>query len=244
MRLAFLLTILLLPFLFVLPACTGGGGGQEEGVLVQDAEAIALQSGDVPMDFAQVEGSAIHVTNSDSCAGAQGAEQDECLRHLEEWGRLDGYEVEYAARDPTAFLSGTFRIFGAVSIYRDQEGATEAFRDGKERLQKELRQLEDAAPVEIATVGDESVAFVTTASQTISGHEMSVSLHVVDFRRGNVLGRIGVTTPTVLASVDEALKLAQRLDERILQVAGQISSTVSPTATHTASPAATPAATP
>lgn len=49
MRLAFLLTILLLPFLLVLPAC--GGGGQEEAVLVQDAEAIALQSRDVPISL-------------------------------------------------------------------------------------------------------------------------------------------------------------------------------------------------
>jgi hypothetical protein len=231
MRLTFLLTILLIPFLIVLAACAGGGGGQEEAVLIEDAEAISLQVGDMPVDFIEVEGSAMHVTDSQSCAGAEGAELDKCLSQLQEWGRLDGYQVEYASTDSTAFLSGTFDVFGAVSIYQDQKGAAAAFRSGKERLQEELRQLEDAAPVDIPTVGDESVAFVTTTTQTMGTRDVSVSLHVIDFRRGNVLGRIGATAPTALAAVDDALKLAQVLDNRILRVAGLISPTASPTAT-------------
>ena len=229
MRLTLLLLILLFPFLIVLAAC--GGGDQEEAVLIEDAEAIALQIGDVPMDFVEVEGSAIHVTNAESCAAAQGAERDECLSRLEEWGRLDGYEVEYAAGDPGAFLTGTYRVFGAVSIYQDQKGAAEAFSVGEGRLQEDLQQLEDAAPVEIPTVGDESVAFVTVASQRVGERDVSISLHVVDFRRGNVLVRIGATAPTALALVDDALELAQRLDERILQVPDRIAPTASPVAT-------------
>jgi len=203
----------------------------EEAALVEDVEAIALQIGDVPTDFVEVEGSALHITNRESCAGAQGGERDECLSRLEEWGRLDGYEVEYAASDPEAFLSGTYRVFGAVSIYQDQKGTAEAFRVGERRLQEELRQLDDAAPVEIPTIGDESVAFVTIVSQRIGTRDIPVSMHVVDFRRGNVLARIGATAPTALASVDDALELAQRLDERILRVAGRIAPTASPTAT-------------
>ncbi len=230
MRLTLLPTILLLSFLILLAACAGGGSGQEEAVLIEDAEAIALQIGDVPMDFVEVEGSAMHVTNTESCASAQGAERDECLSRLEEWGRLDGYQVEYAAGDPDAFLSGIYRIFGAVSIYRDQKGAAEAFGVGEGRLQKDLQQMEDAAPVEIPTVADQSVAFVKVANQSIGTRDISISLHVVDFRRGNVLVRIGATAPTALASVDDALRLAERLDERILQVASRISPTASPTA--------------
>jgi hypothetical protein len=210
---------------------TGKDGGEEEAALVEDAEAIALQIGDMPMDFIEVEGSAMHVTSSQSCAGAEGVELDECLRQLEEWGRLDGYQTEYASNDPAAILSGTYDVFGAISLYQDQKGAAAAFRTGKETLQEELEQLEDAAPVEIPTVGDESVAFVTTSSQETGTRDISVSLHVVDFRRGNVLGRIGATSPTALASVDDALKLAQVMDRRILRVAGQITPTASPTAT-------------
>jgi hypothetical protein len=226
MRLTFLPTILLLSLLIVLAAC--GGGGQEEAVLIEDAESIALQIGDVPTDFLEVEGSAMHVTNSESCASAVGAELDECLSQLEEWGRLDGYQVEYAATASEAFLTGTYSAFGAVSIYQDQKGAAEAFRVGTDRLQEELRQLDDAHSVEIPTVGDESLAFVTTDTQTIGTRDIPVSLHVIDFRRGNVLVRIGATAPTALASVDDALSLAERLDERILRVAGRISSTASP----------------
>jgi hypothetical protein len=228
MRLTFLPTILLLTLLIVLAPCAGGGGGQEEAVLIEDAEAIALQIGDVPMDFLEVEGSAIHVTNAESCATAQGAERDKCLSRLEEWGRLDGYQVEYASNDPQAVLSGTYSIFGAVSIYQNQLGAAEAFRVGEERLQEDLRQLEDAAPVEIPTIADESLAFVTVDSGSTGTRDISISLHVVDFRRGNVLVRIGATAPTALASVDDALELAQRLDERILRVAGRIAPTASP----------------
>jgi hypothetical protein len=228
MRLTLLPTILLLNFLFLLAAC--GGGGQEEVVVIEDAEAAALQVGDVPMDFLEVEGSAMHVTNAESCAGAQGAERDECLGRLEEWGRLDGYQVEYATSDPEALLSGTYNIFGAVSIYRDEKGASEAFRVGEERLQDDLRQLEDAGPVEIPTIGDESTAFVTIDSGSASTRDIPISLHVIDFRRGNVLVRIGATAATALASVDDALRLAERLDERILRVAGQTSPAASPTA--------------
>jgi hypothetical protein len=243
MRLTFPTAILLLPLLIALAGC-GGGGGQATAVLIEDPEAIALQLGDVPTDFTEVDGSAIHVTNAESCAGAQGDEQQECLSQLEQWGRLDGYEVEYAARDAGAFLTGTYRIFGAVSIYRDQKGASEAFSAGKDRLHEELSQLEDAAPVQIPTVGDESLAFVTTATQTVGTTDMSVSLHVVDFRLGNVLVRIGATAPTALASVDDALKLAQVLDRRILRVASEVSTTVMPAGSATVSPAVTPAASP
>jgi len=231
MRLTFLLTILLFPLLIVLAACAGGGGGQKESALIEDAEAISLQVGDMPVDFIEVEGSAMHVTDSQSCAGAEGAELDKCLSQLKDWGRLDGYQVEYASTDSTAFLSGTFDVFGAVSLYQDQKGAAAAFRDGKERLQKELQQLKDAKSVEIPTVGDESLAFVTTSTQSMGTRDIPVSLYVVDFQRGNVLGRIGATAPTALASVDDALKLAQVMDKRILQVAGLISPTASPTAT-------------
>jgi hypothetical protein len=231
MRLTFLLTILLLSSLMALAACAGGGGGQEEPILIEDAEAVKLEIGDMPVDFVEVEGSAMHVTNSQSCAGAEGAELDECLGHLEEWGRLDGYQVEYASNDPAALLSGTYDVFGAVSIYQDQSGAAAAFRSGKEKLQEELRQLEDAAPADIPTVGEQSLAFVTTTTQQTSTRDISVSLYVVDFQRGNVLARVGATAPTALASVDDALKLAQILDKRILRLAGRISPTASPAAT-------------
>jgi hypothetical protein len=244
MRLTFLLPILLLPFLIVLAACAGDGdgGGQKESVLIEDVEAISLQIGDMPMDFVEVESSATHVTDSESCAGAEGAELDECLSNLKKWGRTDGYQVEYVSSDPTAFYNGTYDVFSAVSIYQDQAGAIAAFRDGKKRLQEELAQLEDSKLVEIPTVGEESVAFVATTSQEVSGREIPVSLNVVDFRRGNVLARIGTTAPTALASVDDALTLAQVIDGRILRVAGLVTPTAaSPTA---ASPSASPSATP
>jgi hypothetical protein len=242
MRSILVTAILLLPLVIALAACSGGS--QATAVLIQDPEAIALQASDVPTNFAEVNGSAMHVTNADSCAGTQGAEQQECLSQLEQWGRLDGYEVEYAASDPSAFLTGTYRLFGAVSLYRDQKGASKAFSAGKDRLHQELSTIEDATPVQIPTVGDESLAFVTTATQTVNNTDMSVSLYVVDFRRGNVLVRIGATAPTALASVDDALRLAGVLDTRILQVAAEVTPGVTPAGSATVSPAVTPAASP
>ncbi|MDP2948791.1 MAG: hypothetical protein Q8P22_04565 [Chloroflexota bacterium] len=159
------------------------------------------------------------------------SERATCLRDLEEWGRLDGYQVEYRASAPNAFYAGTYDIFNAASIYKDAKGADAAFRNGQERLQESLKELEEAEPVDIPLVGDESLAFVVTSTQKMEDRDISVSLHVVDFRRGNVLVRVGTTAPTALASVDDPLTLARQVDERILRVAGQPSGTSTPTAT-------------
>jgi hypothetical protein len=234
MRLPFL-PILLFLALLLLAACAG----EEEDLFLQDPEAALLQESEMPGRFSEVEGSRRHISNEESCAGTEGAELEECLSRLEQWGRLDGIEVEFWADDPSAFDTGVYDVFNSTSIYRDPKGAEEAFRDGLERLEKGLAEMTDATQVEIEGVGDQSAAFGTTTIQKEGDSEISVTLHVVDFRRGNTLARVGAIAPSALASVDDALALAKRVDERILRVAGQTAPTVSPTAVSTGTPTTT-----
>ena len=149
--------------------------------------------------------------------------------------------MEFWANDPTAFEAGIYDVFNSTSIYRDAQGASDSFRDGLERLEKGLAEMEDATLVQIEPVGEESVAFRTTAVQKEGDREISVTLYVVDFRRGNTLARVGAIAPSDLASVDAVLALAQRVDERILRVASRTAPTFSPTAVATTTPVVTTA---
>jgi hypothetical protein len=214
--------------LAVLNACGGDGGDEEEAILIEDAEAVALQIGDLPADFV-AEGEPMHVTNEESCAAAAEEEREECIERLDSFGRRDNYQVAYDSTDPEAMLSGMYYVFSGVSVYETVTGAAQSFDYGQEQLEEVIGESEDISRVSAPTVGNESAAYV--ANQGVLSEDVSVpvSSYVVDFRRGNLLVRVVTDIPTALGNVDEAVELARRVDERILAVAGQISSTASPT---------------
>lgn len=212
----------------VLSAC-GGGGDQEEALLIEDAEAVALQVGDLPIDFV-LEGEPIHVTIEESCAAPSDEERQECIDRLASFGRRDNYQVAYYSTDPTAILSGMYYVFNGVSVYETVGGAAQSFDWGQGKLEEVIRESEDVSRVPAPTVGDESAAYVANQGTSAESGSVPVSSYVVDFRRGNLLVRVVTAIPTAPGNVDEAVQLARRLDERILQVASRISPTASPVA--------------
>jgi len=213
--------------LAVLSAC--GGGEQEEAILIEDAEAVALQVGDLPTEFV-AEGEPIHVTIEESCAASSDEERQECIDRLESFGRRDNYQVAYYSTDPTAMLSGMYYVFSSVSVYETVTGAAQSFDYGQGKLEQVIRESEDISRVAAATVGDESEAYVANQSAPLENGSLPISSYLVDFRRGNLLVRVGTEVATALGNVDEAVQLARRVDERILRVTGRISPTVSPVA--------------
>jgi hypothetical protein len=219
--------------LAMLSACDGDGDGdaaQEEPILIEDAEAVALQVGDLPVDFV-AEGEPAHLTNEQTCAASGDAERQECIDRLEGFGRRDNYQVAYYATDPTAILFRLNHVFSSVSVYETATGAAQAFDYSQGKLEQAIRTSEDISRVSAPTVGDESAAFVANLSAAAAGGAVSISSYVVDFRRGNLLVRVGTDVPATLGNVDDAVQLARQVDQRILRVASLISPTASPIAT-------------
>jgi len=225
------MTFLFAICLAALSACGGDGDAdQEEPILIEDAEAVALQVGDLPVDFV-AEGEPAHLTNEQTCAASGDAERQECIDRLEGFGRRDNYQVAYYATDPTAILFGLNHVFSSVSVYETATGAAQAFDYSQTKLEQVIRASEDISRVSAPTVGDESAAFVANLSAAAEGGAVSISSYVVDFRRGNLLVRVGTDVPAALGNVDDAVQLARQVDQRILRVASLISPTANPTAT-------------
>ena len=225
------MTFLFAICLAALSACGGDGDAdQEEPILIEDAEAVALQVGDLPVDFV-AEGEPAHLTNEQTCAASGDAERQECIDRLEGFGRRDNYQVAYYATDPTAILFGLNHVFSSVSVYETATGAAQAFDYSQGKLEQAIRTSEDISRVSAPTVGDESAAFVANLSAAAEGGAVSISSYVVDFRRGNLLVRVGTDVPAALGNVDDAVQLARQVDQRILRVASPVSPTASPTAT-------------
>jgi len=225
------MTFLFAICLAALSACGGDGDAdQEEPILIEDAEAVALQVGDLPVDFV-AEGEPAHLTNEQTCAASGDAERQECIDRLEGFGRRDNYQVAYYATDPTAILFGLNHVFSSVSVYETATGAAQAFDYSQGKLEQAIRASEDISRVSAPTVGDESAAFVANLSAAAEGGAVSISSYVVDFRRGNLLVRVGTDVPAALGNVDDAVQLARQVDQRILRVASPVSPTASPIAT-------------
>lgn len=247
-----LLTLLPLALLLLAGACGGGGSSppQEAAAslapagapLIMDAERVALTTRDVPLNFQQVPGGALHLSSEDICrlGNPSEAEQQDCLGRQREWKRLDSYQVLFQDESLEAGLSGAgvFEILFISSAYQDRQGVAQAFAWGKAQLLRRIDGAQGATLVSTPTVGEESLAFVVNSPQRFRGRDVPMSFYTVDFRRGNVLVRVTTVAPQVLAKVDDVLSLARLLDGRILKGGEESAArqTASPTPTVAPSP--------
>jgi hypothetical protein len=191
---------------------------------INNVEKVVLFEVDMPVEFSQVQEGTAHLSADDVCGRGSPDEKakQECLKFMQDWGRMDTYQVTFRSNNPLAPLagSGTFEVLNISSVHRDKEGASKAFAWGKEQLQERLEQSKDARLVPAPTVGEESVAFVVDSNDFYAGQIIMLSYYSIDFRRGNVLVRVATVAPKVLAKMDDVLAFARVIDDRI-QKGGQ-----------------------
>ncbi len=108
----------------VLAACGGDGdGGEGESSLEKALRRMVLQAEELPQGFVQTD----ELFTTNEYQASLSADPDVRKGQLEDWGRLLGYEVTYQAAGATTEESPVRGINVSSSLYRTEEGASEAF---------------------------------------------------------------------------------------------------------------------
>ena len=108
----------------ILAACGGDGdGGESEGSLGQALRRMVLQAEDLPQGFVQRD----ELITTNEYQASLSADPEARKDQLENWGRLLGYEVTYQPAGAVAQESPVQGINVSSSLYRTEEGASDAF---------------------------------------------------------------------------------------------------------------------
>ena len=137
----------------------------------------------------------------------------EATKHLNDWGYIEGYQTGYIPEDLAgpegAVLKGGFYVTVETHLFKDPEGAMEAY----EYFAKYLGST--AQTVEAPAVGNKSTAYVTTIGK-IGKTQVSATFHHLLFVRGNVLTIVLTKGAQGFMKVDTVVSLARIADEKIL----------------------------
>ncbi|MGE5597004.1 MAG: hypothetical protein ACM3S1_13350 [Hyphomicrobiales bacterium] len=154
---------------------------------------------------------------------------------MESWGYDSGYEtmVDPEGRD-IARSNGAFGVIQEVHLFKDEEGAKQAYQYFKNALGGTGR----VSPVGIEPVGNESVAW-----RYISGKlnpTTNMAYYVVLFRRGNLVASVVTNGSDVLLKSDSARDFAVLIDQKALGKRAAFTPTPTSNYTPPASSAKTP----
>ncbi len=137
-------------------------------------------------------------------------------------GRVSGYDLEYLDFSVLGTGEGVFGVGTGVDLYEDREGASAFFA----RWVDEGRRLEGFADDEIIVdssqefevddLGDEAIGFRSRVR--FVGFEAEMSITVVYFRRGRLVGASGIAHFDDTNRNQQAEWLARRVDGRIRTV--------------------------
>ena len=210
--------------LVLLAACTSSSPQTPpDPSLSSEPQRYLLRSEDMPLGFRPVSAGFLDVSNQEACRShgqeseipTKSGEDKECLKRLEKWGRLGGYQVQFQRVEPLALLEGTFGVYNMAAVYGDEKGASEAFRFSRQSLARAASKGEEGvALMSGPKVGDEAVAYRRAVTESVNGREIAVSYYWLDFRRQNVLMRVATVGPAALAQSDDLARYARLLDER------------------------------
>jgi len=214
-------------------ACGGGGGGDGEAEPTPDRPTleamlteISLKVEDLPPGFGEPEEA---FSDNEEAAGIDPEGPTQGLERLNGWHRLLGMDATFMASD----LFGAFQSGGnalirtSVSIFADEQGATEALQWGRDLLSKPdgaatlipgVSEL-DGGAISFPTVGDETVASEFTGIFRAEDFQIDVpfTARIVAIRHGRgeahlAVAAIGGAKPG--AEVEELIRI---LDERLGQ---------------------------
>jgi len=133
-------------------------------------------------------------------------------RLLKEWGYEGGYETAYIpeGRD-IAVRNGAYYISVESHLFENEAGAQKAY----DHFTAFVKQNPGAQPIEMATVGNASVAYVTVFGKIADSQVSAVYHHVVS-RRGNLVTIVLTKGAEGFMKVDTARSLAAISDAKAL----------------------------
>ena len=212
-------------------ACGGGGDGEAEPTpdrptLEAMLTEISLKIEDLPAGWGLTEGG---FTENAQVAETDPEGPTAALERLNGWGRLLGRMDSYLVTDTmgTFTKGGTALIRCNVSIFADEQGATEAVAWGRDLLSEPAKAstfiptVTDLAggPISFLTIGDETVASEFTGKTQPEGVPITVDFtaQIVVIRNGKgvaylTVGAIGGAKPG--PEVEEYIRL---LNDRLGQ---------------------------
>jgi hypothetical protein len=177
-------------------------------VTEDDLSLMVLQREDVPADFRQLQDS----------LGDRGFHEDGLA------GSQASYIVDFELPPEEAEPGGTVCMRNAAHLYKTPEDANEVFREGEElqrELEEELGHEFLGEEVALPDLGDQSLLglrFSSPDTDFCSYEDEPTEAHFIVFRHRSVVGTLLVFTYELDASLDEAVKLAQKQANRIEDV--------------------------
>lgn len=205
-------------------ACGGGGDGEAEPTpdrptLEAMLTEISLKIEDLPAGWGLREES---FTENAQVAETDPEGPTAALERLNGWRRLLGHVGEFLVTDTLGTLTngGTALVRANVSIFADEEGATEAVAWGRDLLSEPgkantfiptVSNLE-GGPISFPTIGDETVASEFTGKTQPEGVQITIDFdaQIVVIRNGKgvaylTVGAIGGAKPG--PEVEEYIRL-------------------------------------
>jgi len=224
MRTTALLAALALAALLL--ACGGSdkdaaGGETSDGQLA--AMTLALEELGPAYDAFELDDDSGFRSNEEAAEEANDKEDERS--DIERFGRINGFETIYISTP--AFMSGKgpWMVSAVVDLFQDAEGASGSLWDDVDDWKREVGRtvgqvtLSDAQEFDPGDIGDETTGVVATV--TLTGNEASpFRMTAVAFRRGPLVGTVGIARFDEEDVSGEVIALAQKLDERIQSALG------------------------
>lgn len=136
---------------------------------------------------------------------------DQGKQLLTKWGYEGGYEAGYLPIGSTqAVLNGAYYVNVELHLFKDADGAKEAYTYFDQRILKGKAQA-----AAIAQVGNQSAGYTTDAG-ALSGATVDAVADRILFRRGNVVSVVFVYGAKGFVTIDTARQLAMVEDNKIL----------------------------
>jgi len=214
-------------------ACGGGGSGDggaeptpDRPTLEAMLNSITLKLEDLPGSFNVQQET---FTDNEQAAVIDPEGPTKGKERLDGWQRLLGYEVRFMVSDPLgAFQSGGIAtITSNISIFADEQGATEALQWGRDLLSDPSAATSFIAgvsetkggPISFPTIGDETIAADFTGMFRAEDYQVNVPFkaRVVVIRHGSGEAHITVAAIGGAEPGPEVEQLARLVDGRLGQ---------------------------
>jgi len=196
------------------PASWGEISDEELALMVLPQEELGQEYADFELD----ETESGYRSNED--VAAEDFDPDEEAQDIERFGRVGGYEASYSRWSLLAAPAWTVL---SVDLFEDSDGASGYVADTLADFQAQLGQeqeewagLEEFTRLDVEKIGDETEAFRVKATfEDEGGIQYTLCVTAVVFRKGRILGAVGVAREDDQDIVSQVVALARKLDERI-----------------------------